>query len=89
MRAQVVSLGDSRSYFLATARNDCGVVYAKSTSGKHRSWRPSISDWCTVFRLAYPLRGLAVQLAAASLLSVGATSCSWHLTHGVPIHCTA
>ncbi len=34
MRAQVVSLGDSRSYFLSTARNDCGVVYAKSTSGE-------------------------------------------------------
>ncbi|CAK0748820.1 hypothetical protein CVIRNUC_001862 [Coccomyxa viridis] len=33
VRAQVVSLGDSRSYFLSTARNDCGVVYAKSTSG--------------------------------------------------------
>ena len=59
VRAQVVSLGDSRSYFLSTARNDCGVVYAKSTSGKQCSWRPSISDWCTVFRLAHPLRGLA------------------------------
>ena len=34
VRAQVVSLGDSRSYFLSTARNDCGVVYAKSTSGE-------------------------------------------------------
>lgn len=35
IRAQVVSLGDSRSYFLSTARNDCGVVYAKSTSGEY------------------------------------------------------
>ena len=34
VRAQVVSLGDSRSYFLSTAGNDCGVVYAKSTSGE-------------------------------------------------------
>lgn len=34
VRAQVVSLGDSRSYFLSTASNDCGVVYAKSTSGE-------------------------------------------------------
>lgn len=31
---QVLSLGDSRSYFLGTAKNELGVVYAKHpTSG--------------------------------------------------------
>ena len=29
---QVLSLGDSRSYFLGTARNELGVVYAKHAS---------------------------------------------------------
>ncbi|KAK9846454.1 hypothetical protein WJX81_004116 [Elliptochloris bilobata] len=33
VRAEVVSLGDSRSYFLSTARNELGVVYAKSAAG--------------------------------------------------------
>ena len=34
VRASVLSLGDSRSYLLTTARNELGVVYAKSaTSG--------------------------------------------------------
>jgi len=35
VRAEVLSLGDSRSYFLGTARNELGVVYARhSTSGQ-------------------------------------------------------
>ena len=33
VRAEVVSLGDARSYFLSTARNELGVVYAKSVEG--------------------------------------------------------
>ena len=33
MRAEVVSLGDARSYFLSTARNELGVVYARSVEG--------------------------------------------------------
>jgi exosome complex component CSL4 len=33
VRAEVVSLGDARSYFLSTARNDLGVVYARSVAG--------------------------------------------------------
>jgi len=33
VRAEVASLGDARSYFLATARNELGVVYAKSVEG--------------------------------------------------------
>ena len=37
VRAAVLSLGDSRSYLLTTARNELGVVYAKSaTSGGAR-----------------------------------------------------
>jgi len=46
VRAAVLSLGDSRSYLLTTARNELGVVAAKSatsgTSGQGvRSEQPS------------------------------------------------
>ncbi len=34
VRAEVISLGDSRSYYLSTAKNDLGVVYAKSLNGE-------------------------------------------------------
>ncbi|KAI9230706.1 MAG: hypothetical protein DHS80DRAFT_12003 [Piptocephalis tieghemiana] len=33
VRAQVVSLGDARSYYLSTARNILGVLHAKSLAG--------------------------------------------------------
>ncbi|KJE91808.1 hypothetical protein CAOG_02891 [Capsaspora owczarzaki ATCC 30864] len=33
VRAEVISLGDSRSYFLATSKNDLGVVFAESAAG--------------------------------------------------------
>ncbi|KAJ3103481.1 Exosome complex component CSL4 [Phlyctochytrium planicorne] len=33
VRAQVISLGDSRAYFLSTARNDLGVIFAQSAAG--------------------------------------------------------
>lgn len=33
VRAQVISLGDSRSYYLCTARNELGVVFATSMAG--------------------------------------------------------
>ena len=33
VRAEVLSLGDTRSYYLSTARNELGVVYAKSVEG--------------------------------------------------------
>lgn len=33
IRAEVLSLGDARSYFLTTAKNELGVVYAKSIAG--------------------------------------------------------
>ncbi|KAI8468290.1 MAG: hypothetical protein J3K34DRAFT_427733 [Monoraphidium minutum] len=33
VRAEVVSLGDARSYHLTTARNDLGVVHATSVAG--------------------------------------------------------
>jgi exosome complex component CSL4 len=33
VRAEVISLGDSRAYYLSTARNEYGVVMAKSISG--------------------------------------------------------
>lgn len=31
--AEVLSLGDARSYYLSTAKNELGVVYAKSVAG--------------------------------------------------------
>ena len=34
VRAEVLSLGDSRSYFLTTARNELGVIEAKSLGGE-------------------------------------------------------
>ncbi|CDK28495.1 unnamed protein product [Kuraishia capsulata CBS 1993] len=33
IRAQVISLGDGRDYFLTTSRNDLGVIFAKSNGG--------------------------------------------------------
>jgi exosome complex component CSL4 len=41
VRAEVASLGDARSYFLATARNELGVVYARSVEGAARKARAS------------------------------------------------
>ncbi|KAH9486810.1 Nuclear distribution protein nudE-like protein 1 [Psilocybe cubensis] len=34
VRTQVISLGDARSYFVTTARNDLGVIFATSEAGK-------------------------------------------------------
>ena len=34
--ADVLSLGDARSYFLSTAKNELGVVHAKSLAGGSR-----------------------------------------------------
>ncbi len=33
VKAEVISLGDSRSYFLSTAKNELGVIFATSVSG--------------------------------------------------------
>ncbi|KAL6068186.1 Exosome complex component CSL4, partial [Balamuthia mandrillaris] len=33
VRAEVISLGDSRSYYLSTAKNELGVVFATSMAG--------------------------------------------------------
>lgn len=33
LRAEVISLGDQRSYFLSTAKNELGVTFARSASG--------------------------------------------------------
>jgi exosome complex component CSL4 len=33
VRAEVLSLGDARSFYLTTAKNELGVIYAKSTAG--------------------------------------------------------
>ncbi|KAG9292998.1 hypothetical protein G9A89_016360 [Geosiphon pyriformis] len=33
VRAEVISLGDSRSYYLSTAKNELGVIYAQSVAG--------------------------------------------------------
>lgn len=42
VRARVISLGDERSYYLSTARNELGVVMATSEAGNVMvpvSWR--------------------------------------------------
>ncbi len=36
VRAAVISLGDSKSYYLSTARNELGVILANSTAGNNR-----------------------------------------------------
>eukprot|EP00002_Diphylleia_rotans_P005770 TRINITY_DN1495_c0_g1_i1.p1 TRINITY_DN1495_c0_g1~~TRINITY_DN1495_c0_g1_i1.p1 ORF type:complete len:181 (-),score=38.12 TRINITY_DN1495_c0_g1_i1:27-569(-) len=33
VRAEVISLGDSRSYYLSTAKNEYGVIFARSEAG--------------------------------------------------------
>lgn len=33
--AEVISLGDVRSYYLTTAKNELGVVYAESMAGEN------------------------------------------------------
>ncbi|RKP08900.1 hypothetical protein THASP1DRAFT_15006 [Thamnocephalis sphaerospora] len=33
VRAQVISLGDARSYYLSTAQNELGVIFARSVAG--------------------------------------------------------
>ncbi len=33
VRAEVLSVGDVRSFFLTTARNELGVIFAKSIAG--------------------------------------------------------
>ncbi|KAF0983040.1 hypothetical protein FDP41_011018 [Naegleria fowleri] len=44
IKAEVISLGDSRSYYISTARNELGVVYATSSFGF-----PMIPvDWTTM-----------------------------------------
>ncbi|CAO3627420.1 unnamed protein product [Cunninghamella blakesleeana] len=34
VKAEVISLGDSRSYFLSTAKNELGVIFATSVAGE-------------------------------------------------------
>ena len=41
VKAEVVSLGTSRDYYLSTAQNHLGVVYAKSLAGCEPSSSPS------------------------------------------------
>ena len=33
VKAEVISLGDQRSYYLSTAKNEYGVLFAKSVAG--------------------------------------------------------
>ena len=42
IRAKIISMGDSRSFFCSTAESDCGVKFARSLSGnlmKAINWR--------------------------------------------------
>ena len=51
-RAQVISLGDARSYYLSTAKNELGVVFASSVAGHTMipiSWEQMICPVTKVF----------------------------------------
>ncbi|KAL4400206.1 exosome protein [Malassezia pachydermatis] len=41
IRAAVISLGDARSYYLSTARNDLGVVHATGGAATQYGWAPA------------------------------------------------
>lgn len=62
VQAQVISLGDQRSYYLTTAKNEFGVIYAKSASGGVMV----PVDWqtmhCTVTRMREPRKVAQVNL---------------------------
>ncbi|KAI9197053.1 uncharacterized protein BJ171DRAFT_522997 [Polychytrium aggregatum] len=51
VRAQVISLGDARSYYLSTALNECGVIFAQSVAGHTMvpiSWEEMICPYTKV-----------------------------------------
>lgn len=54
VRAQVLSLGDGQNYYLTTARNDLGVVFAKASNGAGEQMYAL--DWQTMIS---PQTGLA------------------------------
>ncbi len=43
VRAEVLSLGDVRSYFLTTAKNELGVVFARSIAGVVRARQEQVT----------------------------------------------
>lgn len=60
VRAEVVSLGDARSYHLTTARNELGVVHATSMAGN-----PLVPiSWEEMVRACRPALMLADGVAA-------------------------
>lgn len=42
VRAEVISLGDARSYYLSTAKNELGVIFATSVAGKGKHKREKV-----------------------------------------------
>lgn len=42
VRAEVISLGDARSYYLSTAKNELGVIFATSVAGKEGNTRGKV-----------------------------------------------
>lgn len=42
VRAEVISLGDARSYYLSTAKNELGVIFATSVAGKEGNTREKV-----------------------------------------------
>jgi len=47
IRAEVISLGDARSYYLSTAKNEYGVIYAQSVEGAAMIPKSWIEMQCT------------------------------------------
>lgn len=69
VRASVISLGDTRSYYLSTASNELGVVFAKHSETGNRmqpaSWTEMV-DTLTGLREPRKVAGPAATAAAAS-----------------------
>ncbi|CAJ0750705.1 5415_t:CDS:2 [Entrophospora sp. SA101] len=54
VRAEVISLGDARSYTLSTAKNELGVIYAQSVAGAPmipKSWQEMICTKTKIIEL--------------------------------------
>lgn len=74
VRAEVLSLGDARSYHLTTARNELGVVYARSVAGEGSRRRRCKGQECRLVQAwaqqrAWPATPAPGAICSASLLS--------------------
>lgn len=70
VKAEVVSLGTSRDYYLSTAQNHLGVVYAKSVAGEaHLICFNSEVSWQANWLSVHYTRGWAAMLELTSCIT--------------------